>query len=312
MANIIPIHFEDTEIRAIERDGMPWLPAADIARALGYKRSDKVAQIYRRNRDEFTDQMAVTLKLRLSGSAAPSPVLLFSPRGAHLVGMFARTDRARAFRRWVLDVLDREIGHTLTPAQKLALREAVAERVHAVRGELPPAGFFSAIYRALYHAFGVSAYGEIPAARFDEALAFVREWTPAGSEAPERPITPEQYRALAAEVKKAVTGWCLGDGAGQHVWNLLRVAFNLRRVEEMPANLYGDALEMVREVGERNRQFIAMMWELQRHYVNNVMCGNAPWTPAIARKLGRDAMRALPRPDWMQLRRRALGMAVVQ
>ena len=31
---------------------------------------------------------------------------IFSARGCHLIGMFARTDRAKAFRKWVLDVLD--------------------------------------------------------------------------------------------------------------------------------------------------------------------------------------------------------------
>lgn len=34
------------------------------------------------------------------------PVRIFSPRGAHLIGMFSRTAKAAAFRRWVLDVLD--------------------------------------------------------------------------------------------------------------------------------------------------------------------------------------------------------------
>lgn len=32
----------------------------------------------------------------------------FSLRGAHLVAMFARTPKAKEFRRWVLDILDRE------------------------------------------------------------------------------------------------------------------------------------------------------------------------------------------------------------
>lgn len=31
---------------------------------------------------------------------------VFSLRGAHLIGMFARTAKAQAFRRWVLDILE--------------------------------------------------------------------------------------------------------------------------------------------------------------------------------------------------------------
>ena len=33
-------------------------------------------------------------------------ILIFSPRGCYLIAMLARTERAKAFRRWILDVLD--------------------------------------------------------------------------------------------------------------------------------------------------------------------------------------------------------------
>jgi prophage antirepressor-like protein len=39
-------------------------------------------------------------------------VRIFSLRGAHLNAMFARTSVAKEFRRWVLDVLDHEVGNT--------------------------------------------------------------------------------------------------------------------------------------------------------------------------------------------------------
>lgn len=35
---------------------------------------------------------------------------IFSLRGAHLIAMFSRTALAKEFRRWVLDVLDKEIA----------------------------------------------------------------------------------------------------------------------------------------------------------------------------------------------------------
>ncbi len=37
---------------------------------------------------------------------------VFSLRGAHLIAMFARTPKAKEFRRWVLDILDREVAHS--------------------------------------------------------------------------------------------------------------------------------------------------------------------------------------------------------
>ena len=39
-------------------------------------------------------------------------VRVFSLRGAHLIAMFARTDVAKEFRRWVLDILDREVANS--------------------------------------------------------------------------------------------------------------------------------------------------------------------------------------------------------
>lgn len=100
------VTFQDTELTIIDRNGVPWVPGSDIARALGYKRPDKVAKLYRDNIDEFTDEMALDLSERLRGQVAPTRIRVFSPRGMHLIAMLATTDRAKAFRRWVLDVLE--------------------------------------------------------------------------------------------------------------------------------------------------------------------------------------------------------------
>ncbi len=85
-------------------DNQVWITASDLARALGYSRPDKVAQIYTRNADEFTECMTQVienpqnLNLRLR---------IFSLRGCHLIAMFSRTDVAKAFRKWVLDVIEK-------------------------------------------------------------------------------------------------------------------------------------------------------------------------------------------------------------
>jgi prophage antirepressor-like protein len=100
------VRFHDTELSIIDRDGRPWVTAPDLARALGYSRADKIGKLYRANQSEFNDTMAHTLETRLRGQVAARPVRIFSPRGCHLIAMFARTDRAKAFRRWVLDVLE--------------------------------------------------------------------------------------------------------------------------------------------------------------------------------------------------------------
>ena len=88
-----------------------YITSTQLAQALGYSREDAVGRIYERNADEFTSDMSQTVKLTVSGNYQKT-VRLFSLRGAHLVAMFARTPVAKEFRKWVLDVLDKETHKT--------------------------------------------------------------------------------------------------------------------------------------------------------------------------------------------------------
>ena len=94
--------FERTVFDVVDRDGQPWLRAAQIAQALGYSRADRISEIYRRHADEFTQAMTETVNLTVSGNLQKTE-RIFSPRGAHLLGMFAHTAKAAEFRRWVLE-----------------------------------------------------------------------------------------------------------------------------------------------------------------------------------------------------------------
>ena len=100
--------FQNQPIRLVEKDGKRWASAADIARALGYSRADKVTRIFDRHRAEFTESMTMIVETPISGGSGNllSQARVFSLRGAHLIGMFARTAKAQDFRRWVLDVLE--------------------------------------------------------------------------------------------------------------------------------------------------------------------------------------------------------------
>lgn len=119
--------FNDQPIKLIERDGREWASAADIARALGYARADKVARIYDRHRVEFSDSMTMIVETPTLGvpSNLTTKVRVFSLRGAHLIAMFARTNRAQEFRRWVLDVLENHAasGNALVTAYHKTLLE---------------------------------------------------------------------------------------------------------------------------------------------------------------------------------------------
>ncbi|KXB09855.1 phage antirepressor protein [Xylella fastidiosa] len=96
--------FSGKSLSIIDRDGVPHLSARDLAHALGYADERSVLRIYNRHSEEFTYQM--TLVVNLTTVTGDKPTRLFSPRGCHMVSMFARTSVAAAFRRWVLDVLE--------------------------------------------------------------------------------------------------------------------------------------------------------------------------------------------------------------
>lgn len=102
MSNALAFRDVTFDVRTINHT--VYITSVQLAEALGYSQPNAVQKIYNRNRDEFTPEMSVTQ----FGSAGMDAARLFSLRGAHLVAMFARTPVAKEFRKWVLDVLDRE------------------------------------------------------------------------------------------------------------------------------------------------------------------------------------------------------------
>lgn len=88
-----------------------WLTSSDLAKALEYSNSRAVTMLYNKYADEFTSGMTQVLEVSTSGNYRKK-VRVFSLRGAHLIAMFARTSVAKEFRRWVLDILDREMVHS--------------------------------------------------------------------------------------------------------------------------------------------------------------------------------------------------------
>jgi prophage antirepressor-like protein len=108
-------NFQGFSFNTVSEAGAVWFTSTDLAKALGYKKTDAISQIYARNSDEFTKTMSMTLNMRVNGinnSLRNKSVRIYSLRGCHLIAMFATTDKAKEFRRWVLDILDREVEHS--------------------------------------------------------------------------------------------------------------------------------------------------------------------------------------------------------
>jgi prophage antirepressor-like protein len=129
------LKFQDFSFNPVVDAGTFWLTSTDLAKALGYKKTDAVSQIYSRNADEFTGSMSMTLNMKVNGinnSLRNKTVRVYSLRGAHLVAMFATTDKAKEFRRWVLDILDREIAVNMPIQSAPSERERHAYNVDAL------------------------------------------------------------------------------------------------------------------------------------------------------------------------------------
>lgn len=191
--------FNNIDFKPVERNGQIWLASSEIAKALGYSRTDKVSNLYNRNKDEFTHNMTATVTMRVEGFGggnSKKPVRIFSLRGCHALAFFARTETAKRFRKWVLDILDKEVGSSaqadlnhLTAEQTLGLRQAASTLV-TKSGMLYPD-----VYKMVHQKFGVNHIKELTLTQISEAIEYIHELTVVASikETPLSSFTHNQY-----------------------------------------------------------------------------------------------------------------------
>lgn len=125
--------FKSHVLEAVEHKSKPWFTASTLAIALEYADKRSVNKIYSRNADEFSPEMVTVVSLttvRKTGDIQMDN-RIFSLRGAHLIAMFASTPVAKEFRKWVLDLIDKELARDLPSPQKVG-----------INGETLPPGVF--------------------------------------------------------------------------------------------------------------------------------------------------------------------------
>ena len=166
-------------------DNQIWLTSSDLAAALGYADGKSINRIFSRNEDEFTSTMTKVIEgVKLTPSAKPKGLKvktrIFSLRGCHLIAMFSRTKIAKKFRKWVLDILDKEVGmpvqkevsmpaqkDLLTPEQTLPLRNAVNTLVTRAGIMYPEA------YKIIHQKFTVNHIKELTVEQVPEAVTYI-------------------------------------------------------------------------------------------------------------------------------------------
>ncbi|MEX5744646.1 Bro-N domain-containing protein [Massilia sp. X63] len=135
------------EVKTITSGGQLWMSAREVGQALEYANPDAaVSKLYGAHSDEFTPTMTKIIKVMTAGGM--QAVRFFSLRGAHLIAMFARTPVAKAFRVWVLDILDREVESLrVLAAQAGQLDEATRVNVEGLCNHM---AFLHSWWRRVY------------------------------------------------------------------------------------------------------------------------------------------------------------------
>lgn len=185
----LALSFNEVNFSPVERDGQIWLTAGELARALGYAKANAVTQVYERNQDEFNSSMtnvidlnskrsvgSLNLRLPKKENNLVKTVRIFSLRGAHLIAMFSKTAIAKQFRKWVLDVLDREVvtkqlegRQTISPEQKDTLHKIVDHKVNGNQG------LRAQVWTRHNRHFKINSYHELLAIHFEDAVKYLLE-----------------------------------------------------------------------------------------------------------------------------------------
>ena len=201
--------FNEITLSPVTYQNSLWIRATELARALGYSDTRKITHLYERNADEFTPEMTQVIEITDVPEMGTLENLrrkarIFSLRGCHLVAMFARTPVAKAFRRWVLDVLDKLDAeqHAALPSSDIVdfpgtislTPSSVADRkpLRALVGSWAKLSNapFDACWNQLKAAFNLANIKELPQEWIPDALA----WVQARIDALPRALPPQPER----------------------------------------------------------------------------------------------------------------------
>ena len=211
--------FNDVTFSPVTHQNTLWIRAAELARALGYAREELVSRLYQRNSDEFTPDMTQVIEIvaehqnGVPGNLGAGRCRIFSLRGCHLLAMFARTPVAKAFRVWVLDVLDKLNAERSASASEPSPiskrtdpeRKALTAIINTWVGMAP---IHYAAARAQVNAhFGVASVDAMTVAQVKEAIQYVQGKIDALPAAPSMLPAIEDRRIpdAMAELRELVT-----------------------------------------------------------------------------------------------------------
>ena len=226
----LALSFNEVNFTPVQQDGQIWLTATELAKALGYAKSDAVTQVYDRNQDEFNPSMTNTITVKSNDSVETlnlsvskksknltKTIRIFSLRGCHLIAMFSKTDIAKQFRKWVLDILDREVGQPISKTHK-SEREPLTNAVNMLVAKTKHLNFSEA-YKLVHHRFNVEHIEDIPYEAIPVAVEYVHHLIALYSSAGKQGgLFDKDTYELVRELTEAILSQ---NGMMQDVWKAL-------------------------------------------------------------------------------------------
>jgi len=155
--NIVAFHYEEQQVRTIEKNGEPWFVGKDVADILGYT---DTAQAVRKHIDD-EDKGVV----EMTTPGGKQNMVIINESGLYSLILSSKLPTARAFKRWVTsEVLPaiRKTGEYATPKVQQKRLGEVNSAARIIRQTLKEAGmapqFVAVAMKSLYEPVGV----EIP------------------------------------------------------------------------------------------------------------------------------------------------------
>ncbi|AYO54226.1 BRO-N domain-containing protein [Acinetobacter wuhouensis] len=196
----LTLSFNEVNFSPMVQDGQTYLTSIELAVALGYADTRSVTKIFNRYADEFTLKMTKIIEssevANLSTSNLVIKTRIFSLRGCHLIAMFARTPVAKEFRKWVLDILDKEVGQPVSKTHK-SEREPLTNAVNMLVAKTKHLNYSDA-YKLVHQRFNVEHIEDIPYDAIPAAVEYVHHLIALYSNAEKKQFSEAELQNLHA------------------------------------------------------------------------------------------------------------------
>lgn len=157
-----------------QNDEQIWITSTELACTLGYKQENAVSKIFNRKADEFTNKMTQVIE---NPKLPNLGMRIFSLRGAYLISMFAKTAVSKEFRKWVLDILEKEVEqpkqNQLETRVKINNRQIAELKAIVDRRCEGSVKKRTEMWHRHHQHFKVSSYKDLLAIHFQDAVNFL-------------------------------------------------------------------------------------------------------------------------------------------